>query len=79
MLLIVSQTKSAAYNVQAVEALRVVDNQILMETSGKMRVIARYRSEKEAETVFKEMLNDLGDISGLPFDECCKTYELPEA
>ena len=79
MLLLVNQDGTSAYNVLAVEALRVVDSQILMETSGKMRVIGRYKTDKDAEEVFRDMLDDLGDISGLPFDECCKTYKLPEA
>lgn len=78
MLLIVNQAKSAAYNILAVEALRVEGANILLDTDSKMRVIARYKTDREAEEVFRDMLSDLGDISGLPFDECCKTYELPE-
>ena len=80
MIWVLDQSRSAAYNLCAIEILSVVDNHLVIDEGSTKRVVARYTSDEEAQEVFEDMLHDLETINAVPFaDSDFTTYVLPKA
>lgn len=76
MVYIKSLSSGSIVNLAMAEEICVEGTSIVVRTSGRSYIVARYRSESEAEEVFKELIDDLNDLQALPFaDGMFTVYE----
>ena len=79
MVLLVNQSRTDAYNLSSADALKVQGQYILLELNGVVKVVAKYGTEDEAMEVFREALDDIAEMDGIPFNGSeCKPYYFPE-
>ena len=80
MIFIMAQDRRVAYNLAHIESITLADETIYVRTTASKTVcvLGFYSTTEHARTVYEEMVQDLGDISGLPFDDRCAVYEMPK-